>query len=274
MAAKRAYEYRLRLTQRNILSFKLRKFRTNRANRSKKDRQIVIPLAGFFAWRELTLQRKIQLHDRGVAIHYNHITNIMLFVGLTGLLSFGALYIHKDKLVAASPVTYVAPAQQQKADTPKLIAMDKSEPVAINIPAISLDADVTKVGQQYDGSIQMPSATKYITGWYKNSPPPGEIGPSVIVGHVDNLKGPSVFWNLRKLAAGDLIKISRADGSTATFAVIGIEMFSQNSFPSGRVYGNTDSAELRLITCGGTFSRSSGQYSDNLVVFARLTDTK
>jgi hypothetical protein len=35
------------------------------------------------------------------------------------------------------------------------------------------------------------------------------------------------------------------------------------------VYGRTDGARLRLITCTGVFDTSSGHYRDNLVVYAR-----
>ncbi len=38
----------------------------------------------------------------------------------------------------------------------------------------------------------------------------------------------------------------------------------------GQVYGNTHRAELRLITCGGSFDQKSGHYVDNVVVFAHL----
>lgn len=274
MAAKRTHEICLRLTRRQVLSVKFRRFRTSKATRTKLRKQIVLELARSFRWREIVVERRVQLNERKVIVNYGHVTNLLLVAGLTGVLSFGALFMHSDRLVAANPVNYTAPVEQQKTEPPKPLAMEKSEPVAINVPAISLEANISKVGQRNDGSIEMPGATKYLAGWYENSPTPGEIGPSIIVGHVDNLKGPSVFWNLRKLKVGDSVTVSRSDGSNAVFTVVGVEMFGQTSFPTEKVYGNTDQAELRLITCGGTFSRSSGQYSDNLVVFARLTDTK
>jgi hypothetical protein len=39
--------------------------------------------------------------------------------------------------------------------------------------------------------------------------------------------------------------------------------------PTKLVYGNTDHAALRLITCGGPFD-SAGHYRDNVVVLASL----
>lgn len=41
-------------------------------------------------------------------------------------------------------------------------------------------------------------------------------------------------------------------------------------FPTELVYGNTDNAALRRITCGGPFDHPSGHYTDNVIVFASL----
>jgi sortase (surface protein transpeptidase) len=107
--------------------------------------------------------------------------------------------------------------------------------------------------------------------WYRYSPTPGEIGPSVIIGHVDSAKrGPSVFFTLGALKPGQRIEVARADGTTAAFGIDSVESFPKNSFPTRAIYGDTDYAALRLITCGGSFDKATGNYRDNIVVFARL----
>ena len=47
-----------------------------------------------------------------------------------------------------------------------------------------------------------------------------------------------------------------------------VQTFPQTNFPSALVYGPTPDAELRLITCGGSYDASTGSYVDNVVVFA------
>ena len=42
-------------------------------------------------------------------------------------------------------------------------------------------------------------------------------------------------------------------------------------FPTAEVYGLTPAAELRLITCGGSFDRASRTYTANVVVSAYLS---
>jgi hypothetical protein len=49
-----------------------------------------------------------------------------------------------------------------------------------------------------------------------------------------------------------------------------VEHYAKAQFPTERVYGNTPSPELRLITCGGAFDSRSGHYEDNVVAYARL----
>jgi LPXTG-site transpeptidase (sortase) family protein len=147
--------------------------------------------------------------------------------------------------------------------------MPKSLPTRLVIPAIGIDTPFLTTGQQPDGSIQMPERYD-IAAWYDQSPTPGERGPSIIVGHVDNWKGVGIFWRLKELKSGDTIAVTRSDDTTATFTVMDIKEFSKNDFPSKEVYGGINYAGIRLITCGGYFNHQTGEYSDNIVVFGKL----
>jgi hypothetical protein len=73
------------------------------------------------------------------------------------------------------------------------------------------------------------------------------------------------FSRLDTLQRGDEILVDRADGTTARFVVTGLGNYRKGAFPSDLVYYPTLDPELRLVTCGGPIS---GQYSENLVVFA------
>ena len=97
---------------------------------------------------------------------------------------------------------------------------------------------------------------------------PGQIGPAVVVGHVDSWQGPGVFWRLHELHAGDPVDVPRSDGTTAHLVVDSVESFDKNAFPSERVYRPTSGPTLRLVTCGGAFDRGAHSYVDNIVVFA------
>ena len=146
-----------------------------------------------------------------------------------------------------------------------------SVPVRVLIPSLGVDAPVMLLGRAADGSIQVPPLANHdLAGWYDRSVTPGRDGTAVILGHVDSYTGTSVFYNLRYLAAGALVRVMRADGSAATFAVDGVREVAKATFPSEQIYGNTRYPGLRLITCGGPFDSSTRQYLDNIVVYAHL----
>jgi sortase (surface protein transpeptidase) len=128
---------------------------------------------------------------------------------------------------------------------------------------------VDPLGLQGDGSLEVPTDFGR-TGWYTGRPAPGEVGPAVIVGHVDSRRGPAVFYRLRQLRPGAEVVVHRGDGSRVTFVVQRSARHAKDSFPTAEVYGPTTERALRLVTCGGTFDRASLHYRDNVIVFARM----
>jgi hypothetical protein len=144
------------------------------------------------------------------------------------------------------------------------VEVEPAEPTAIRIPAIALDVDLVGVGLLDDGAMEI--ADFGLAGWYTLGPRPGARGPSVIAGHVDSYRGPDVFFRLRELVPGDEVHVDRADGSTATFVVDGLEQHPKDQLPSGRIWARTDERLLWLITCGGEFDRDSRSYRDNIIV--------
>ena len=144
-----------------------------------------------------------------------------------------------------------------------------SEPVRIRIPALGVTSRVMELGLERDGSMEVPPGA-YPVGWYAKSPTPGELGPAVLAGHVDWAGEPGAFYGLRELLQGDEVVVERADGTVATFRVDRVEEHPKEDFPTDDVYGDIDHAGLRLITCGSSFDEDSGDYEENVIVFASL----
>jgi sortase (surface protein transpeptidase) len=163
------------------------------------------------------------------------------------------------------PTTPAASAVPEEVAAP----MTKSAPVRLLIPAIGVDSTLVDLGLQADGTLQVPR-TGFPAGWYSGAPTPGELGPAIIVGHIDWGGRAGVFYRLRELKPNDEITVARADGSTAAFRVTRVQQFPKDQFPTALVYGNIDFAGLRLITCGGTFDQHAGSYRDDTIVFAEL----
>ena len=150
--------------------------------------------------------------------------------------------------------------------------MSPSVPVALEINAIDVRSPLHPVGLEDDGTIETPEGVRYDeAAWYKHSPTPGSVGPSIILGHVDSAaNGPSIFFRLGDLERGDEVLVTRADGTIARFSVDSVHRYAKVDFPTKLVYGDLDHAGLRLVTCGGAFDEVAGHYLDNVVVFASL----
>ena len=147
-------------------------------------------------------------------------------------------------------------------------------PDRVRIPAIRVDAPVMPVGLDADGWVGAPPPEDpNLAGWFTGGVSPGEKGTAVVVGHVDNNAGPAVFYALGALKKGNRVEVARQDGKTAVFEIYGIEVFAKNDFPGDRVYASKGSPELRVITCGGGFSKANG-YDGNVVAFARLVEVR
>ncbi|MCY1141582.1 class F sortase [Actinoplanes sp. Pm04-4] len=144
-----------------------------------------------------------------------------------------------------------------------------SFPTRVRIPALSVDEAVIGLGQNPDGSMQVPTDARTV-GWYTRAPTPGSLGPAVLAGHVDYQGADGTFARLSTLRAGDQIDVTRQDGVTAVFAVTRVDRYAKNKFPADAVYGTIDHAGLRLITCGGDFDNRTGHYIDNIVAYAEL----
>ncbi|PZG16356.1 class F sortase [Nonomuraea aridisoli] len=153
-------------------------------------------------------------------------------------------------------------------------AMLPSTPVRLVIKRLGINAPIKSVGLAKNGTIEVPPIDNHnLVGWYRNMSTPGEAGPAVLLGHKDTRTRSAVFARLPELRHGDVIEVKRQDKTTAVFTVGGVEQANKQTFPTQRVYGPQENAQLHLITCGGTYNRSTGHYTDNVIVYATMTSS-
>lgn len=158
----------------------------------------------------------------------------------------------------------------QPLDLPPVLG--PATPTRVRIPAIAVNAPLTSLALDSTGRLAAPpEKNRNLAGWYGDGASPGEIGTAVIAGHVDNDRGPAVFYSLGALKSGAEVDVDRSDGVTAVFTVDAVEAYDARAFPNDKVYGDTARAELRVITCGAGFDKKHHDYRGNVVVFAHLT---
>lgn len=151
-----------------------------------------------------------------------------------------------------------------------------SRPVRVRIPAIGVNTVVNPIGLAPDGTLAVPQPGPHLdqAAWFRNSPTPGQPGPSIIEGHVDSSAGPSVFFRLGAIKPGDTVVVNRKDGSVVTFRVNAVRDFLKSNFPTNLVYGSQlGEPTLRLITCSD-FDTAIHHHVGNEVVFAHLVDVR
>jgi sortase (surface protein transpeptidase) len=189
-----------------------------------------------------------------------------LLVGGAAAIGVAALAQQHAPSPAAAAAGTVGPA------APKEPSLPRSAPVSVAIPAIGVRSPLLRLGLNPDGTIQVPDLATSAdeAAWYKYSVTPGQIGAAVIEGHVDSEVGPAVFYRLGALHPGDRIDVTLADRKTAVFRVTGVREYAKDDFPTRMIYGATDYASLRVVTCGGTFDFATGHYLSSVVVFASL----
>ncbi|BDO42245.1 class F sortase [Cellulomonas sp. NTE-D12] len=172
-----------------------------------------------------------------------------------------------DLPAPATPSATAAPAAEPDLGP----ILPASIPVTLDIPAIGVHTtNLVPLSVGADGVL--PPPTDYATaGYYTGGPTPGQLGAAVIAAHVDGKSGPAVFYRLGELTPGALVHVTRQDGTVATFTIDTVARYPKAQFPTQLVYGSaTSRAEIRLITCGGAYDRTTGHYVDNVIAFGHL----
>jgi sortase (surface protein transpeptidase) len=202
----------------------------------------------------------------GFVLRKNYLTASILLVVLIIL----AIYVFLTK----NQVNTEGSTESNIANSNNAVVIAKALPVKLRIPSLSVQTSFTEpLGLMPNNEIEVPDSYTEV-GWYKYGPAPGELGPAVVVGHVDSYKGPAVFFSLGQLVLGDTIEVEREDGSVAIFEVTELERPRQSAFPTAKVYGDIDHAGLRLITCSGIYIKGQQRYTHNLIVYAKLKESK
>ena len=144
-------------------------------------------------------------------------------------------------------------------------------PVELQIDSVGVDAPI-ELGAVTDGAMQDPSGP-WVVSWYDQLGKVGEGGNVVMAGHVDYWNvGPAVFWDVRYLPEGDVIRVVGEDGKNYEYAVQWTQAYAAAELTpdviQNDIVGDTGQETLTLITCGGDFDPATGEYLQRWVVRA------
>jgi hypothetical protein len=156
--------------------------------------------------------------------------------------------------------------------SPRPMAVNPTDPVNIVVEKAAINADIVTM-EIVNGVMQNPPGP-WVVAWYRQTATLGEQGNVVLAGHVDYWDvGPSVFFNLRDLVAGDIVSLSGENGTRYDYAVEWTDVFDIDALTGGKlqeVVGLTERPAVTLITCGGEFDYANGEYLSRIVVRGTL----
>lgn len=189
------------------------------------------------------------------------IRRLILVVSLVFLAGCGSSTTPVPGQISEPTITVTSPAAEEPA----------SIPVQLDIPKINAHSSLIKLGVTATGEHEVPDVKQpQQAGWFEPGPEPGQVGPAIILGHIDGNKQKGIFYRLHELAKGDQVDVHLDNGVGLRFEVYEVQRVDKGRFPKDKVYGFTDKRELRLITCGGEFDPVAHSYLDNTIVYAVL----
>lgn len=169
-----------------------------------------------------------------------------------------------------------APAHSDPVPLPAFSAADQAlgapvaggVPTTLRLPRLDAPVPVDPVGVTNDGGMQIPDDPSR-AGWWAGGAGPGDAeGSVVLVGHLDSIsQGLGAFRALLDLKQGDVVQLTDSAGRVVTYAVTGRQQVLKSALPAD-LFDQGGHPRLVLVTCGGTFDRTTHHYQDNVVVVA------
>lgn len=141
------------------------------------------------------------------------------------------------------------------------------QPQRLSIAAVDIDAPVVPVSVDAQGGLGVPDDVKTL-GWWQDGAAPGSASGTVVIdGHVDSaVQGIGEFFRLEKSTPGDIVRLATTVG-VLQYRVVARASYVKAELPTD-VFARSGAPRLVLITCGGSFDKTTRNYSDNIVVYA------
>jgi len=139
----------------------------------------------------------------------------------------------------------------------------------VSIDSIGLETDVVPAGiiQDRNGNQAWQTLPFVAVHYAADTALVGANGNAVLAGHVVTLYEGNVFRNLYRVNLGDDIRVLADSGATFTYEVVDVKLVDPSDTD---VMLPTTEPMLTLLTCGGAFDQRTTEFSDRLIVSARL----
>ena len=176
-----------------------------------------------------------------------------------------------EKVITAAPrnvgvVPVVAPTG------PAVAPVSYISPYRIEIPKLGAAAPIVNVGVGNNSELDVPLNPK-VVGWWKDGAKPGAgKGTAILDGHINYAGVQGVLAQIGTLNPGDQIYVygflPGNKKTRLTFTITGVRTYNKQRLPYQQIFDQSSVSRLALVTCGGPFDASTGNYEDNIVAYA------
>jgi hypothetical protein len=149
---------------------------------------------------------------------------------------------------------------------------DIISPNRIEIPKIHANAPIVPVGTSSDGELEIPLNPK-IVGWWRYGAKPGAtVGTAILAGHINYAGVTGEMAAIGQLNPGDKVYVFGKQNAQrrheVRFTVTGVRTYHKTHLPYRQIFSQKSAGRIVIVTCGGPFDSSTGNYLDNIVVYA------
>jgi hypothetical protein len=192
--------------------------------------------------------------------------------GITWVTSPGDNPQAKARNVGTIPTTAPAAASSHPRAASTSPVANVVSPNRIEIPKLHASAPIVKVGTTVDRELEVPLDPAKVGWWHYGAKPGARLGTAILAGHVNYAGVKGAMADIGRLNPGDEVDVYGTQNADAQhlvrFTVTGVRTYHKSRLPYAQIFDQKSVGRIAIVTCGGPFDASTGNYLDNIVVFA------
>lgn len=205
--------------------------------------------------------------ERVGVVPFACVIGALLLVSGSGLIwNISPYWGHGGAYAAARPAgtAGVVPVGARTASQPL-------SPDRIEIPKLAAEAPIVKVGTTSDDELAIPQNPKIVGWWSPGAEPGARRGTAVLAGHINYSGVTGTLAEIGTLHPGDRVLVfghHHGKRRELGFRVTRVRMYYKTHLPYREIFDQHVAGRLALVTCGGPFDAATGNYLENVVVYA------
>jgi sortase (surface protein transpeptidase) len=121
-----------------------------------------------------------------------------------------------------------------------------------------------------NGELDVPPNPKVVGWWSPGAKPGARTGTAILAGHINYAGVAGTLAKIGSLKPGDQVYVFGKDKGKKTeikFRITGVRTYHKTRLPYKEIFDQKSIGRIAIVTCGGPFDASTGNYLDNIVAF-------